>query len=455
MEQSDSSVAIKSQFHLFAQRRFLPFFITQFLGALNDNLFKNALLVIVVSSAVAGSDSQINFITNLAAGLFILPYFLFSTTAGQLADRYDKAMLIKRIKLAEIVLMVLGCFALWLGNVSWMLAILFALGVQSAFFGPIKYSIIPQHLGSEELLAGNAQVGMGTFVSILLGTLIGGWLVTADQGPLYVGALAVGFAVIGWLSSRQIPDAPSVSAESNSKLGLNPFPVTAQNYRLARENPLVFHCILGISWFWLFGGAFLTQVPNFAVVVLQGHPRLISVLLAAFIVGVAMGALLCHRFSRGNVEPGLVPLGGLGLSVFAIDLFFTSQGFQGANPAGGSLMPIQFLTMSAGIHVMLDLMFIGMFGGFLIVPLYSMIQERTSGDRRARIISVNNIFNALYMVVGAILGIVFLSLLNWTIPQFFLAIAVLNILMLGAIFYAAPEFVLRFKLWIARLLPKS
>ncbi|MGB2360235.1 MAG: MFS transporter, partial [Porticoccaceae bacterium] len=307
----------------------------------------------------------------------------------------------------------------------------------------------------EELLAGNAQVGMGTFVSILLGTLIGGWLVTADQGPLYVGVLAVGFAVIGWLSSRQIPDAPSMSAESHSKLGLNPLPVTAQNYRLARENPLVFHCILGISWFWLFGGAFLTQVPNFAVVVLQGHPKLISVLLAAFIVGVAMGALLCHRFSRGNVEPGLVPLGGLGLSVFAIDLFFTSQDFQGASPAGGSLMPIQFLTMGAGIHVMLDLMFIGMFGGFLIVPLYSMIQERTSGDRRARIISVNNIFNALYMVVGAILGIVFLSLLNWTIPQFFLAIAVLNILMLGAIFYAAPEFVLRFKIWIARLLPKS
>ena len=204
MEQSDSAPAVKSQFDLFSQRRFLPFFVTQFLGALNDNLFKNALLVIVVSSAVAGSDSNTNFITNLAAGLFILPYFLFSTTAGQLADRYDKAMLIRRIKFAEIVLMLLGCFALWLGDVAWMLAILFALGVQSAFFGPIKYSIMPQHLGSNELLAGNAQVGMGTFTSILLGTLIGGWLVTADQGPIYVGALAVGFAIIGWLSSRQI-----------------------------------------------------------------------------------------------------------------------------------------------------------------------------------------------------------------------------------------------------------
>ncbi len=455
MEQSDSAPAVKSQFDLFSQRRFLPFFVTQFLGALNDNLFKNALLVIVVSSAVAGSDSNTNFITNLAAGLFILPYFLFSTTAGQLADRYDKAMLIRRIKFAEIVLMLLGCFALWLGDVAWMLAILFALGVQSAFFGPIKYSIMPQHLGSNELLAGNAQVGMGTFTSILLGTLIGGWLVTADQGPIYVGALAVGFAIIGWLSSRQIPDAPSLSTEGENKVGFNPFPVTAQNYRLARENPLVFHCILGISWFWLYGGAFLTQVPNFAVAVLHGHPTLISVLLAAFIVGVALGALLCHRFSRGNVEPGLVPLGGLGLSVFAIDLFFTSMSYQAGNPVGETIMPLQFLTMGTGMHIMLDLMFIGMFGGFLIVPLYSMIQERTSGDKRARVISINNIFNALYMVFGALLGIVFLSILGWTIPQFFLAIAVLNMLMLGAIFYSAPEFIQRFKIWIASLLSGS
>ena len=455
MEQSDSAPAVKSQFDLFSQRRFLPFFVTQFLGALNDNLFKNALLVIVVSSAVAGSDSNTNFITNLAAGLFILPYFLFSTTAGQLADRYDKAMLIRRIKFAEIVLMLLGCFALWLGDVAWMLAILFALGVQSAFFGPIKYSIMPQHLGSNELLAGNAQVGMGTFTSILLGTLIGGWLVTADQGPIYVGALAVGFAIIGWLSSRQIPDAPSLSTEGENKVGFNPFPVTAQNYRLARENPLVFHCILGISWFWLYGGAFLTQVPNFAVAVLHGHPTLISVLLAAFIVGVALGALLCHRFSGGNVEPGLVPLGGLGLSVFAIDLFFTSMSYQAGNPVGETIMPLQFLTMGTGMHIMLDLMFIGMFGGFLIVPLYSMIQERTSGDKRARVISINNIFNALYMVFGALLGIVFLSILGWTIPQFFLAIAVLNMLMLGAIFYSAPEFIQRFKIWIASLLSGS
>jgi uncharacterized membrane protein len=179
------------------------------------------------------------------------------------------------------------------------------------------------------------------------------------------------------------------------------------------------------------------------------------VLLAACIVGVAMGALLCHRFSSGNVEPGLVPLGGLGLSVFAIDLFFTSLAYQAGNPLRETVMPMQFLTMGSGVHILFDLIFIGMFGGFLIVPLYSMIQERTSGDRRARVISINNIFNALYMVAGALLGIVFLSVLGWTIPQFFLAIALLNILMLGVIFYFAPEFILRFKAWIGQLLPRS
>jgi MFS family permease len=452
MEQSSNKPAVKNPFRVLTQRRFLPFFVTQFLGALNDNLFKNALLVIVVSTAVAGADSSTNFTTNLAAGLFILPYFLFSTTAGQLADRYDKALLIRRIKFAEIILMVAGCYALWLGDVKWMLAILFLLGVQSAFFGPIKYSIIPQHLSSDELLAGNAHVGMGTFVSILLGTLIGGWLVTADQGPFYVGALAIGFAVIGWLCSRQIPDAPADSTSGIDKLSLNPIRVTAHNYKLARENSMVFHCILGISWFWLYGGAFLTQVPNFAVTVLKGDPTLISVLLAAFIIGVAKGSLLCHRFSSGNVEPGLVPLGGLGLSLFAIDLYFTSNAYQAGNLLTEAILPMQFLGLGTGIHIMLDLMFIGMFGGFLIVPLYSMIQERTSGDRRARVISVNNIFNALYMLTGAVLGMLFLSVLGWTIPQFFLAIALLNILMLGAIFYSAPEFIYRFSAWITSLL---
>ena len=443
-------VQSRSLFHLFAQRRFLPFFITQFLGALNDNLFKNALLVIVVSGAVAGSDSNTNFITNLAAGLFILPYFLFSTTAGQLADRYDKALLIKRIKVAEIILMVAGCYALWRADINLMLGILFALGVQSAFFGPIKYAIIPQHLSADELLAGNAQVGMGTFVSILVGTLIGGWLVTADQGPMYVGVLATVLAIIGWLSSRHIPNAPATAAAQQGTLTLNPLTVARGNLKLARKNPTVFYCIIAISWFWLYGGSFLTQVPNYAVTVLKGHPTLISMLLGAFIVGVAIGSLLCHRLSKGQVEPGLVPIGGLGLSVFAVDLFFTSGLYQAANTDLSAVLPLTFIALADGIHILLDLIFIGMFGGMLVVPLYSMIQQRTEDETRARVLSVNNIINAIFMVIGALLGMLFLSILGWSIPQFFLAVALMNAVFLSAIFALDRIFIERVMAWVSK-----
>jgi len=435
-----------SQFHLFTQRRFLPFFVTQFLGALNDNIFKNALLVIVVSSAVIGAESSTNFTTNLAAGLFILPYFLFSTTAGLLADKYDKSLLIRRIKFAEIIIMLAGCYALWSMNVSFMLVILFFLGVQSSFFGPIKYSIIPQHLSADELLGGNAQVGMGTFVSILMGTLIGGWIVTFEQGPLMVGGLAVIVAIIGWLCSLQIPDA----AAENSALviGLNPIRQSRENFKLAKQDPTVFYCILANSWFWLYGGSFLTQVPNFAVTVLKGHPTLISILLAAFIIGVAIGSLLCNRLSKGKVEPGLIPIGALGLTVFAIDLFFSSNAFQLANQGVIAVMPNELFGLSGGVRVGFDLMFIGLCGGLFIVPLYSMIQQRSAANIRARVLSVNNICNAFYMVIGSLIGILFLSILGWSIPEFFFAIALLNLVFTGFIFYLVPEFMQRAKIWL-------
>jgi MFS family permease len=435
----------KSQFNLFFQRRFLPFFVTQFLGAFNDNLFKNSLLVIVVSSAMAGSDSTTNFTTNLAAGLFILPYFLFSTTAGLLADKYDKALLIRRIKSAEIIIMLAGCYALWSLNITLMLAILFCLGTQSSFFGPIKYSIIPQHLDNSELLGANAQVGMGTFVSILLGTLIGGWIVTMEQGPIWVGGLTVAVAIIGWLSSKEIPPAPSAS--DDIRISLNPIAEARQNFKLAKKDPTVFYCILANSWFWLYGGSFLTQVPNFAVTVLNGHATLITILLAAFIIGVAIGSLLCTKLSGGVVEPGIVPIGAIGLTVFAIDLFFSSSAFQLGNQSASSVLPVQFFGLIGALRVTFDLIFIGLFGGLYIVPLYSMIQQRSASDVRARVLSVNNICNAFYMVVGSIIGIICLSILSWTIPQFFFGIAVMNMLFTGYIFYRVPEFLYRFKIW--------
>lgn len=442
---SNSEGAV-SQFNLFRQRRFLPFFVTQFLGALNDNLFKNALLVIVVTTAASQSDSATNFTTNLAAGLFILPFFLFSTIAGQLADAVDKAMLMRRVKIAEICIMLIGSYALFTLEINLMLFVLFLLGTQSAFFGPAKYSLIPQHLSDDELLAGNAQVSMGTFGSILLGTLIGGWMVTLENGPLLLSGLIVLVAFIGWLCSKEIPKAPP--EVMNQPVRLNPLKGTRNNFALARDNRTRFFCILAISWFWLYGSCFLTQVPNYTVTVLNGHPRLISILLAAFIVGVASGSLLCHRLSRGVVEPGIVPIGALGLSLFAFDLSFTSLSFQQIHGALVSITPSQFLDLSGGLHILADLTLIGLFGGLFIVPLNSMLQQRTASGKRARVLSVNAIMNAAFMVGGSLLGIVFLSLLQWSIVEFFIAVASLNILVVGIIFLLVPEFTTQFIVWI-------
>ena len=434
------------QFYLFTQRRFLPFFTTQFLGALNDNIFKNALLVIIVTLGISQAASNTNFLTNLAAGLFILPYFLFSTTAGQLADKFDKAWLIRRIKFAELLIMLTGCYALYTSNISLMMTILFLLGVQSAFFGPIKYSIIPQHLSPEELMAGNAQVGMGTFVSILLGTLLGGWLVTYPMGPVWVGLLTIGVAAAGWWGSCQIPDAPADKGEI--KISLNVLREAGRNLGFARENMTVFFCIMGISWFWLFGGSFLTQVPNFAVSVLQGHPTLVSVLLAAFIIGVAIGSILCAKVSGKQVEPGLIPLGGIGLTLFSTDIFFSTNAFQLANPTASQVLPLAFFTLDGALRVFIDLVAIGLFGGIFIVPLYALVQSRTASQKRARVIAANNVFNALFMVSGAILGIVCLSLLQMSIPQFFLTISLANLLFLLLLIWRVPEFKQRFWIWV-------
>lgn len=431
----------QSQFHLFRERRFLPFFLTQFFGAFNDNLFKNALLVIVVSGVVAASSSA-NFLTNLAAGLFILPFFLFSATAGQLADKYDKAMLIRRIKIAEILIMLVACVSLYTANLWLMMCVLFALGIQSAFFGPLKYSIIPQHLEPEELLAGNAQVEMGTFVSILLGTMIGGSVVTFEQGKFIIGALIIFIALLGWFSSRYIPEAAAAAPDIGIKL--NPIVETWHNISFARQSQVVFYSMLGVAWFWLFGASYLTQVPNYAVSVLNGHPRLIVVLLSAFIIGIASGSLLCDRLSGHKVEPGLIPFGAFGLSLFGIDLYFSSINYIGPD----TVAPLQFIFSLSGFHILLDLLLIGMFGGFYIVPLYAVIQSRTSLEKRARIISANNILNSLFMVISSILGILFLSVAGLAIPDFLLAIALMNIAVASFIFWQIPEFAMRFLIWL-------
>ncbi len=434
--------AQKSQFTLLKSRRFLPFFLTQFFGALNDNLFKNALLVILVSSGVAASGSETNTLVNMAAGLFIIPFFLFSALAGQLADKYEKSVIIRRIKLAEIFIMLGGVAALWFNEIWLMMSVLFAMGTQSAFFGPVKYAIIPQHLRREELIGGNAQIEMGTFVAILIGTIAGSLLAGAEQPALLVGVIVVSVAIIGWLSSRQVPlaeaKAPTLSID------FNPLREGRKLYHLAREKHEVLLAILGISWFWMIGASYLTQIPNFSVTTLHGEPSLIALLLSAFTVGIAIGSLLCERMSGHKIEIGLVPFGALGISVFGIDLFFAGLNYGGTAAVGA----MGFFAQPGGVRILLDLALIGLFGGFYIVPLYAMVQMRTQESTRARIIAFNNILNAFFMVLSSLLGILFLGVVDIGIPAFYLLIALMNIAVGVFIFYQVPEFTMRFMIWL-------
>lgn len=426
---------------LMKARRFLPLFLTQFFGALNDNLFKNALLVMIVSASIAEA-TNVNTVVNLAAGLFILPFFLFSALAGQLADKHEKSLVIRRIKLAEILIMLLGALAFWLGALWMLLAVLFLMGAQSAFFGPVKYAILPQHLGEDELLAGNARVGMGTFVAILVGTIAGSLLGGTASAHWLVGAVVICVAVTGWYSSRQIPlaeaRAPSLRIDWNTPR------ISWQLIRLATEKQTVFLAILGISWFWMLGASYLTQMPNFTITVLRGTPGVIALILSAFTVGVAVGAMLCGRLSGAQVEIGLVPLGAIGLSLFGIDLYFAATGYTAENPVDVA----GFILRPDGLRVLLDIALLGLFGGLYIVPLYAMVQARTDPQLRARIIGSNNILNAFFMVLASVLGILFLGVAGFRIEELFLALALMNIAVAVFIFLQVPEFTMRFLVWL-------
>ncbi|MEZ5530670.1 MAG: MFS transporter [Porticoccaceae bacterium] len=426
---------------LMRSRRFLPLFLTQFFGALNDNLYKNALLVIIVSAGIAGTGN-VNTVVNLAAGLFILPFFLFSALAGQMADKYEKSRIIRQIKLAEIVIMLLGGLAFLVGSLWMLLGVLFLMGTQSAFFGPVKYAILPQHLAEDELVAGNARVGMGTFVSILIGTIAGSLIGGSSNAQWLAGAVVIVVALVGWLSSRAIPLAEPRA--EGLKLDWNAPRISWQLIRLAAEKRTVFLPILGISWFWMLGASYLTQMPNFTVTVLKGEPGVIALVLSAFTIGVAVGSMLCDRLSGPRVEIGLVPLGAIGLSLLGIDLYFAAEAYH----SDVRLDPLAFLAQMAGWRVLLDILLLGLFGGLYIVPLYAMVQARTDPDKRARIIGSNNILNALFMVLASILGMLFLGVAGFSIAQLFLTLALMNIAVALFIFLQVPEFTMRFLVWL-------
>ncbi len=431
-----------NQFDLLRERRFAPFFWTQFLGAGNDNIYKNALVIFVAYHAATTATLDANTLVNLAAGLFILPFVLLSATAGQLADKYEKSRLIRLIKILEIGIMAIGTAGFFLQSLVLLFAALLLMGVHSTLFGPVKYAILPQALRPEELVGGNGLVEMGTFVSILIGTIVGGLLVAVPgAGPVLAGLTAVAVAIAGWLVSRQIPLLPAVAPDL--VLNWNPFTETWKNLRFAYTNRIVWLSMLGISWFWFYGATFLTQFPNFAKNILGGDEHVVTLLLALFSVGIGTGSLLCERLSGRKVEIGLVPFGSIGLTLFAVDLWFASRNLHATGLSGIAA----FLTAPGHWRVVIDLVLIGLFGGFYIVPLYALIQERSDPAYRSRIIAANNILNALFMVASAGLSILLLGD-GLSIPDLFLVTGLLNAAVAVFIYKLVPEFLMRFLAWI-------
>ena len=429
------------QFSLLKTRRFAPFFVTQFLGAFNDNLYKNALVVLLTFQATRYTTLSPGILVNLCAGLFILPFFLFSATAGQIADKYEKSRLIRLTKLLEIAIALLACVAFAQDSLTLMLAALFLLGAQSALFGPVKYAILPQHLHESELIGGNALVESGTFVAILIGTLAGGLAIALPAGESWISAATVLVALAGYATSRSIPTAPAASP--GLRINWNPLSETWRNLQHIRDNRTVFLSILGNSWFWFYGALFLSQFPAFAKDVLGGNEQAVTLLLAVFSVGIGVGSLLCERLSAGKVEIGLVPFGSIGMTLFALDLWWASPALA---PVAG--LPLgEILSHAPSWRALFDLLAIGMFGGFYIVPLYALIQTRSDVEQRSRIIAGNNILNALFMVVAAGLGAGLLAA-GLSVPQLFLVTALLNAAVALYIYTLVPEFLLRFIVWL-------
>ncbi|TDJ46544.1 MAG: MFS transporter [Gammaproteobacteria bacterium] len=432
----------RNQFSLLTQRRFGPFFATQFLGAFNDNVFKNALLILIAFQVVGVGSSDSNTSINLAAGIFILPFFLFSASAGQLADKYEKSFLIRLIKLFEISIMICAAVGLYLRSVPFLIGVLFLMGTQSALFGPVKYGILPQLLGDDELIGGNGLVGMGTFMAILLGTMAGGLLVgIPDGGTIAVGMIVVTVACMGYWVSRSIPPVPTV--DPSLKVNWNALTETWRIIQFTRQSRTVFLSVIGISWFWFFGATYLAQFPNFTRVVLHGNEQVVTLLLALFSVGVGVGSLFCERLSGRMVELGLVPFGSIGLTVFGIDIFFAVPD-AGAGELVGA---IQFLQAPGSWRVSADVILIGLFGGFYVVPLYALVQQRSKASHRSRIIAGNNVLNALFMLMSAVMAISVLAA-GLSIPELFLLTAVLNGLVAIYIYTVVPEFLMRFIVWI-------
>jgi len=435
-------VTESNQFSLLGQRRFAPFFLTQFLGALNDNVFRNGLVILITFQGVLVLGMDHSQLANVASLLFILPFFLFSATSGQLADKYEKSMLMRRIKLLEIVLMTIAAAALLAKSYLLLLVLLFLMGCQSTLFGPVKYAYLPQQLATDELIGGNALVEAGTNVAILLGLIIGGLMIaTSPQDQTLLAASLIGFAVFGYLASRSIPT--TVAVDPDLTISWNAWRETRRIVGFAREDRTVFLSILGISWFWFFGTVMTVQLPAYTLGILNGDAAISTALLAAFIVGIGSGSLLCERMSGRRIELGLVPFGSIGLSLFAVDLYFAQT-----MPIIAAVSSIgDFLGRPGSLRVLFDLAMLGVFAGFYSVPLYALVQKRARRQHLSRIIAANNIINSIFMVLASLLALFVLNI-GFSIPELFLVLAALNVVVAIYIYSLLPEFLMRFLAWI-------
>ena len=438
---SASAHAHPNQFALLRQRRFAPFFWTQFSGAANDNLFKFAFTVMVTYQLSVGWLPPA--LAGLAIGaLFILPFLLFSATSGQLTDKHDKTAMIRLVKNLEIVIMLLAAWGFVAANVVVLLGCVFLMGLHSTLFGPVKFALLPQVLSERELTGGNGMVEMGTFVAILLGNVAGGLLVAIPgTGHRDVAIGCVLLAVLGRVIAGYIPSAPAT--DPGLKINWNPVSETWRNLKLAHENIVVFRSLLGISWMWFFGAVFLSQFPSLAKEVLHGDAQVASALLVVFSIGIGTGSLLCEGLSKRHVEIGLVPLGAIGMSVFAVDIYFATRGLPASELMGIGV----FLSKPAHWRVMADLALLSLFAGLYSVPMYALIQLRSQATHRARIIAANNILNALFLIASSVLAGALLSA-GFTIPQIFLFTGLANAVVAAYIFLLVPEYLLRFVAWM-------
>jgi len=428
---------LSNQFALLKQKRFAPFFWTAFLGAFNDNAFKFAFTILVTYRL------QVGWLPPALAGLvigalFILPFLLFSATSGQLSDKYDKAKLMRWVKNLEVVIMLIAAYGFIFSNIFVLLLCVLLMGTHSALFGPVKFSYLPQVLNEGELTGGNGMVAMGTFVAILLGNITGALLVADPvSGSVLAAVVCTAIAIFGRIAAHFVPASPP--NDTCVVVRWNPIAETWRNLRLARGDQVVFRSLLGISWMWFYGAVFLSQFPSFAKEVLHGDAQVASLLLVIFSVGIGIGSLLCEKLSKGQVEIGLVPIGAVGMTVFACELYFATYDL----PITTMTSVVQFISVASHWRVMLDLGFLSLFVGLYSVPMYAFIQLRSPVTHRARIIAANNILNALFMIISAVMVGALLKY-GATIPEVFLMLAIGNALITAWFFATTPSYLHRF-----------